>query len=171
MTGNEPWVLTHVGLNTYCDPREEGSLINDKAKQSGKEVVRLLNIDGKDYLLYNNIPMDMCIIRRTYVDEEGNISIQYEAVHAETLAMAQAVHNTGGIVIFEVEQITFSGKYVLETEQDVTYISERCVMKLMITEIAPGIDLEKDILDKMEFKPIVSKDLKLMDERIFIDEK
>lgn len=86
MAGNEPGGLTHVGLNTYCDPREEGYLINDKAKQLGKEVVRLLDIDGKEYLLYNNIPMDMCIIRRTYADEEGNISIQHEAVHAGALA-------------------------------------------------------------------------------------
>lgn len=66
MAGNEPGVLTHVGLNTYCDPREEGCLINDKAEQSGKEVVRLLNIDGKDYLLYNNIP-------NGYVYHSGNI--------------------------------------------------------------------------------------------------
>ena len=55
------------------------------------------------------------------------------------------------------------------------YITERAVVKLtdaglMLTEIAPGIDLEKDILAHMEFKPIISKDLKLMDEAIFRDE-
>ena len=77
--------------------------------------------------------------------------------------------------IKNVEQITFSADYANETNQDVTYITERCVLKLtkeglMITEIAPGVDMDKDILAHMEFKPLISKDLKLMDERIFKDE-
>ena len=52
------------------------------------------------------------------------------------------------------------------------YITERAVFELtpegvMLTEIAPGADLEKDILDKMDFRPVISPDLKLMDERLF----
>lgn len=71
-----------------------------------------------------------------------------------------------------VAQITFSAKYALSTSQKVMYITERAVFKLvkgglMLTEIAPGIDLEKDILGQMEFKPLISDELKLMDERIF----
>ena len=55
------------------------------------------------------------------------------------------------------------------------YITERCVFKLtpdglLLTEIAPGVDLEKDILAHMEFKPLISENLKLMDERIFSEE-
>ena len=72
-----------------------------------------------------------------------------------------------------VNQITFNGKLSAAKGQEVVYITERCVFKLtpdgvMLTEIAPGIDLEKDILSKMGFKPVVSKDLKVMDERIYI---
>ena len=74
-----------------------------------------------------------------------------------------------------VEQITFSGAYAAQTGKDILFISERCVMRLtregiVLTEIAPGVDLQKHILDKMAFRPIVSPDLKLMDERIFRDE-
>lgn len=76
--------------------------------------------------------------------------------------------------IKKVEQITFSAKYANETNQEVLYVTERCVFKLTkdglkLIEIAPGVDLEKDILAHMDFKPIVSDDLKLMDERIFKD--
>ena len=55
-------------------------------------------------------------------------------------------------------------------------MTERAVFRLVglgleLIEIAPGVDLEKDILDQMEFKPFVSPDLKLMDERIFKEGK
>ena len=76
----------------------------------------------------------------------------------------------------DVEHITFSGQYASETKQEVLYVTERAVFtikdgKLELIEIAPGVDLEKDILENMEFKPEISDNLKLMDERIFKDEK
>ena len=74
-----------------------------------------------------------------------------------------------------VEQITFSGKYAREVGQSVLYVTERAVftltdMGLKLIEIAPGVNLQKHILDKMEFSPIISKNLKLMDECIFSNE-
>ena len=71
-----------------------------------------------------------------------------------------------------VEQITFSADYAKKVKQPVLYITERAVFKLtaegmMLTEVAPGVDLEKDILALMDFKPIISPNLKIMDERIF----
>jgi propionate CoA-transferase len=72
----------------------------------------------------------------------------------------------------QVEQITFSGQYAQKVNQPVMYITERAVFRLtsdgmMLTEIAPGVDLEKDILALMDFKPFISPELKLMDEAIF----
>ena len=74
-------------------------------------------------------------------------------------------------MVKEVEQITFAGKYI-KPGQEVLYVTERCVMKIVdgkmtITEIAPGIDLQKDILDLMDFTPAVAEDLKIMDEGMF----
>ncbi|MCL2121851.1 MAG: acyl CoA:acetate/3-ketoacid CoA transferase [Clostridiales bacterium] len=73
----------------------------------------------------------------------------------------------------KVNQITFSGPMAVEKGQEIVYITERGVFKLsaegvMLTEIAPGIDLDKDILSQMGFPPVVSKDLQVMDARIFI---
>ncbi|MGV2685582.1 acyl CoA:acetate/3-ketoacid CoA transferase, partial [Clostridium perfringens] len=77
--------------------------------------------------------------------------------------------------IKNVEQITFSGDYALEKNQPVLYITERAVFELrkegvVITEIAPGVDLKRDILSLMDFSPIVAKEIKIMDERIFKEE-
>ena len=72
----------------------------------------------------------------------------------------------------QVEQITFSGDYAVKSGQDVTFLTERAVLKLtpdglMLTEIAPGVELEQDILAQMEFRPLISPELREMDHRIF----
>ncbi|HZW12932.1 MAG TPA: acyl CoA:acetate/3-ketoacid CoA transferase [Noviherbaspirillum sp.] len=74
----------------------------------------------------------------------------------------------------KIEQVTFSGPYAASIGQNVLYVTERCVFKLApegleLIEVAPGIDIEKDILAQMDFKPIVNKPA-LMDARIFLDE-
>jgi len=75
-------------------------------------------------------------------------------------------------LVENVEQITFSGPVSHENKQNVYYITERAVFQLVdggieLIEIAPGMDLQKDILDHMDFKPEISDDLRYMDPRIF----
>jgi propionate CoA-transferase len=75
-------------------------------------------------------------------------------------------------LVNEVEQISFSGKRGVTQGQDVTYVTERCVMKLtpkgvMVTEIAPGVELQSNILDQSEFTLMVSPQLKLMHADLF----
>jgi len=74
-----------------------------------------------------------------------------------------------------VEHRTFSGEYAFKSKQTVLYITERCVFRLVETgleliEIAPGVDLERDVLALMDFIPSISPTLKIMDLRIFKDE-
>ncbi|MBS3651081.1 acyl CoA:acetate/3-ketoacid CoA transferase [Pseudaminobacter sp. 19-2017] len=75
-------------------------------------------------------------------------------------------------LVNEVEHVTFSGRRAVEQGQDITYVTERCVMKLtpqgiLLTEIAPGVDLKTHILDQSEFPLLVSEDLKVMDAALF----
>lgn len=77
-------------------------------------------------------------------------------------------------LVNEVEHVTFSGRRGVEQGQDVTYVTERCVMKLtpqgiVLTEIAPGVDLKAHILDQSEFPLIVSDRLKQMDAALFAE--
>ncbi|WP_170327602.1 acyl CoA:acetate/3-ketoacid CoA transferase [Ruegeria arenilitoris] len=72
----------------------------------------------------------------------------------------------------EVDQISFSGKRAKAQGQDVTYVTERCVIKLteqglMVTEIAPGLDVQRDVLDQAATPLLVSDDLKTMDAALF----
>jgi propionate CoA-transferase len=77
--------------------------------------------------------------------------------------------------IKQVEQKTFSGRYAAHNHKPVLYVTERCVFSLTqegmeLIEIAPGVDLQKNVLDQMAFRPIIKGTLKLMDARIFATE-
>jgi len=72
----------------------------------------------------------------------------------------------------KVIQISFAGKVAVRSGVELLFITERAVFRLkeegmILAEIAPGIDLQKDVLDLMEFKPIIPPDLKTMPEGIF----
>lgn len=105
----KPGILTRVGLNTYIDPRHGGCAVNQKAADQHRNLTAVVTMDGKDYLFYKTIPIDACVIRGTYADEDGNISMTHEAIQEAQLEIAMAAHNSGGIVIVQVEGLVKRG--------------------------------------------------------------
>lgn len=101
-------VLTHVGLKTFADPRLEGGKINDVSKND-IDLVKVVNIDGEERLLYKAFPVNVGIIRATYADTQGNCTMEHEGALAESLAIAQAAKNSGGKVIVQVKQVVDYG--------------------------------------------------------------
>lgn len=107
--GRKPGLITHVGLKTYADPRNEGCKGNQAAIDCGHEVCELVNVGGKDYMFYKSVPLDVCFIRGTYADEAGNLTMDKEALISDVLEMAMATHNSGGIVVAQVEKMVAKG--------------------------------------------------------------
>lgn len=108
IAGHEIGVLTHVGLNTFVDPRIDGCCANEAAKKL-EPIVELVTIDGKENLLFKSFPINVALLKATYADEDGNVSLEHEGVIGEQYNMAIATHNSGGIVIVQVEDIKPKG--------------------------------------------------------------
>jgi len=106
IAANKIGTITHVGLNTFADPRIEGGKLNEITKE---DIVKLVEIDGEERLLYKPMKIDIGIIRGTYADEQGNITMEKECCPADATAIAQAVKNSGGKVIVQVEKIVKAG--------------------------------------------------------------
>jgi propionate CoA-transferase len=88
-----------------------------------------------------------------------------------------AILHEGTVAKFvdQVEHVTYSGQVALQRGQQALYVTERCVFGLSergleLTEVAPGIDLERDILSKMAFRPAVATPLAVMNPAIFSPE-
>lgn len=106
IAAGKPGTITHVGLKTFVDPRLEGGKINDITKE---EIIKLIELEGKEYLFYKAFPIDVALLRGTYADEYGNISMEEEAVSLEALSLAAACKNSGGKVIVQVKKIVKAG--------------------------------------------------------------
>ncbi|MCY6485814.1 acyl CoA:acetate/3-ketoacid CoA transferase [Clostridium aestuarii] len=106
IAANKIGTITHVGLKTFVDPRVEGGKLNDITKE---DIVKVVNIEGQERLLYKAFPINVAVIRGTYADEKGNISMQKEVATLETISLAQAAKNSGGIVIVQVQKIVDTG--------------------------------------------------------------
>jgi propionate CoA-transferase len=99
-------LITQTGLKTYVDPRISGGKLNEVSKE---DIVELMEIDGKEWLRYKTYPVTVALIRGSIADEDGNVSFEYEPAYLETLAIAQAVHNSGGKVIVQVKYAAKTG--------------------------------------------------------------
>jgi propionate CoA-transferase len=100
----------------------------------------------------------------TFTSGGLKIAIEDESVHILREGSARKF-------IERVEQVTFSGDYAAETGQPVYYVTERCVLQrtlagVELIEVAPGIDIDRDILEQMDFRPLI-RNVRPMDVRIF----
>lgn len=99
IAAHRPGLYTHVGLGTFVDPRIEGGKMNKRARE---DLVEVIQLDGRDLLRYKPFPVDIALIRGSYADARGNISLDQEPANLEIYAVALAAHNSGGKVIAQV---------------------------------------------------------------------
>jgi len=98
--------LTKVGLGTFVDPRHGGGRINDSTTE---ELVRVMEIDGEEWLFYKAFEVNVALIRGTTADPAGNITMEREALVLDAQAAAMAARNANGLVIAQVERIAAMG--------------------------------------------------------------
>src|SRR5689334_15744287 len=133
MAAGRPGLITKTGLGSFVDPRRQG------ARQSPctpPDFVEVVTLAGEEWLLFKPVPVTVAFLRGTTADEDGNVTMEEEAVLGEMLAMAQATRRNGGIVIVQVKRMARSGTLhakdvkipgilvdfiVVDTEQRQTY--------------------------------------------------
>jgi propionate CoA-transferase len=101
IAAGRPGLITAVGLDTYVDPRHTGG----KQGTASEDLVEVIELAGEEWLFFRAFPIDVAVIRGSAIDEDGNLTMDDEAVQGEMLAMAMAARNSGGVVIAQAKSL------------------------------------------------------------------
>jgi propionate CoA-transferase len=178
-------------LRDICLTNEQGNI--GGAPAGGNEAGASLSPDAQldqpyQFDFYDGGGLDLAFLSFAEFDAAGNVNVSRfggrivgpggfinisQGARAVVFGGTLSAHGAAKAVA-QVEQVTFSGGYAQQRGQGVTYVTERAVFRLgpqgpELTEIAPGADLESDVLAAMAFRPPVSPALRRMDARIFAE--
>jgi propionate CoA-transferase len=134
--GGEKGLLKKTGLHTFVDPRVEGGKVNESTRE---DLVKIVEIEGDEFLYYKTIPVDIAFIRGSSIDCEGNLTMEDEVATFAMLSIAHAAKVNGGLVIAQVReqkethakpvQVKVPGVMidyvVFDPDQTMTFITDR----------------------------------------------
>lgn len=146
IAARQPGHLSKIGLGTFVDPRLEGGKVNDSARNNAPDYVRVVVIDDQEYLFYPAFPVDVAIFRATTIDDDGNCTQEEEAVKLDALTLAQAAHNSGGLVICQAKKRVPAGSLM---PKDV--VVPGCLVDLVVVASDPSREHRQTL--SAEFDP------------------
>jgi propionate CoA-transferase len=147
MASGRPGLLTQTGMHTFVDPRQQGGRQSECATE---QLLELVHLAGKDWLFYKPYHVDVAFLRGTTADEDGNVTMENEAIYGEMLSMAQATRRSGGIIIVQVARLAQRG----------TLSAKNVKIPGMLVDLVV-VDPAQRQTYKMDYSPAYSGEIKI----------